>query len=62
MTSELCLAWEVGLSDLSQVENPFKPNRDQWLNNLAYANWTLEEVRNGTVWKRFRPQVEQLIK
>jgi hypothetical protein len=29
---------------------------------LAYANWTLEEVRNGTVWKRFRPQVEQLIK
>lgn len=62
MTSELCLAWEIGLSDLSQVENPFKPNRDQWLNNLAYANWTLEEVRSGTVWKRFRPQVEQLIK
>lgn len=61
MTSDLCLAWEVGSSDLSQIDNPNYPDRSQWLNNLAYANWTLEEVRQGIVWKKFKPHIEQMI-
>ena len=62
MTSDLCLAWDVGSNNLSQIENPQYPDRTQWLNNLAYANWTIEEVKSGQVWRRFRPHIEQLIK
>ena len=62
MTSDLCLAWDVGTDNLKQVETPVKPDREQWLHNLAYANWTIEEVRNGTVWRRFRPHIESMIK
>ena len=61
MTSDLCLAWDIGFSDLSQIEKPNYADRTQWLNNLGYANWTLEEVRNGTVWRRFKPHIEQMI-
>jgi len=56
------LAWDVGSDNLKQVETPSKPDREQWLHNLAYANWTIEEVRNGTVWRRFRPHIESMIK
>lgn len=62
MTSDLCLAWDVGTNDFSKIENPPTPDRTQWLNDLAYANWTLEEVRSGLVWKRFRPHIERMIK
>ena len=61
MTSDLCLAWEVGTDKLDQVNEPPRPDRTQWLNDLAYANWTLEEVRDGTVWRRFRPHIEGMI-
>ena len=37
------------------------PDRTQWLHDLAYANWTLQEVRDGTVWRFMKPQVEKLI-
>ena len=61
MTSDLCLAWEVGTDKLHKVNEPPRPDRTQWLYDLAYANWTLEEVRDGTVWRRFRPHIERMI-
>ena len=61
LTSGLCLAWDIGAHDLKQIENPVMPDRTQWLHDLAYANWTLQEVRDGTVWRFMKPQVEKLI-
>ncbi len=49
-----CMAWPVANKTLDNIENPEKPNRDQWLYDLGYAQWSEEEVRNGTVWRRFR--------
>ena len=62
LTSDLCLAWDVGNADFSKIESPTTPDRTQWLNDLAYANWTIDEVKSGMVWKRFRPHVEQMLK
>ena len=62
LTSDLCLAWDVGNADFSKIESPTTPDRTQWLNDLAYANWTIDEVKSGMVWKRFRPDVEQMLK
>ena len=61
LTSDLCLAWDIGAHDLKQIENPVMPDRTQWLHDLAYANWTLQEVRDGTVWRFMKPHVEKLI-
>ena len=38
--------------DLGHIEDPVEPpGRIQFLNNLAYANWSMREMREGTCWK-----------
>ena len=41
------MAWDVTNHDLSEINNPKTFDREQWLNNLAYTQWNLEEVRRG---------------
>jgi hypothetical protein len=36
---------------LDQMERPQMPDRHQWLQDLAYAQWTLEEMKSGAAWK-----------
>ena len=41
-------------TDLSKIENPFMPQIDQirmLMCNLAYQQFTVEEMRNGTAWR-----------
>lgn len=61
MTSDLCLAWDIGTNDFEKIENPPMPDRTQWLNDLGYASWNIEEVASGQVWKRFKPHIERMI-
>jgi len=35
---------------ISQINNPVKPEREQWAHNLAYTQWTHEEMENGLPW------------
>lgn len=37
--------------DLAAIEDPATPDRTQWLNDIAYAQWTPEELANGSAWK-----------
>lgn len=41
----------VGLTDLEQIENPVYPDRQPWLNNLAYNQFNEQELVDGTLWK-----------
>lgn len=34
--------------------HPRTPDRQQWLNDLSYAQWSLKEIGNGTAWKHLR--------
>jgi len=40
----------VGLTELEQIENPVYPDRQPWLNSLAYCQFTEEELTNGKLW------------
>ena len=40
----------MGLSDLTKVETPVYPDREPWLNALAYQQWDLSEIRRGECW------------
>lgn len=39
------MAWDVA----NQIQNP--PDRTQWAHNLAYTQWTPDEMRSGETWK-----------
>tara|TARA_A100001011_G_C14303233_1_gene841852 strand:- start:812 stop:1600 length:789 start_codon:yes stop_codon:yes gene_type:complete len=41
-------ACAVSSSDLSKIEYPVYPDREMWLRNIAYSQFTCEEMRNGT--------------
>jgi hypothetical protein len=46
------LAYPVANTDLSQIENPAMPDRQQWLNDYAHTEYTVEEISAGLPLKR----------
>jgi len=49
-----CAASPIASTDLSELENPFKPTKEliyKQACNLAYGQFTLDEIQNGTAWK-----------
>jgi hypothetical protein len=41
------LAWSMGCPHLLMVDNPHMPDRQQWLNDYAHTEWTVEEISQG---------------
>jgi hypothetical protein len=56
-TSDLALCWPVANKDLNNIETPEYPDRTQWLNDLGYKMWSIKEIRDGTVYKRFKQKL-----
>jgi len=56
-TSDLALCWDVCNKDLNDIETPKTPDRTQWVNDLGYKLWSIEEIKNGTVYKRFKAKL-----
>ena len=56
-TSDLALAWPVANKDLNNIETPEYPDRDQWVYDLGYKQWTEAEIKDGTVFKRFKKKL-----
>jgi len=48
------LAYDVAndIDFLHDIENPLKPDRQQWLNDYAWTEWTVEEIASGLPHKR----------
>ena len=57
VTSDLALCWPVANNDLSKIESPNYPDRSQWVNDLGYKLWSIKEIRDGTVYKRFKSKL-----
>jgi hypothetical protein len=41
------LAKPVGNLNFENIESPLMPDRDQWANDLAYTEWTVDEISSG---------------
>jgi hypothetical protein len=41
----------VGSTDFSKIETPVYPERQAWLNSLAYCQFNESELCNGTLWR-----------
>ncbi len=46
-----CAAALVGITDLSKIESPVYPERQAWLNSLAYSQFNEQELVDGTLWR-----------
>jgi hypothetical protein len=44
-------ATAVSLNELKDIEKPIYPSRRQWLYNLSYGQFHLEEIQSGIAWK-----------
>ena len=51
-TSTSSLAWDVSIKSLTNINNPPLPNRQQWLNDYAWTEFTVEEISQGIPHKR----------
>jgi hypothetical protein len=47
-------AKEIGFSDLSLIENPPMPDRENWLDKIAHIHYTDDEIVSGFYWKRYK--------
>lgn len=45
------MALAVANTDWDSIPSPVLPNRVQWLNDLAYTQWTPAEMREGEAWE-----------
>lgn len=41
----------VGQTDISKIETPVYPDRQPWLNSLAYSQWNEKELIDGTLFR-----------
>jgi hypothetical protein len=41
----------VGLTDIKKIEHPVFPDRQPWLNALAYSQYSETELVDGTLWR-----------
>jgi hypothetical protein len=44
----------VANTDISQIENPLMPDRQQWIEKLSMCHWNFDELKNGEAWQFFR--------
>jgi hypothetical protein len=45
---------EVANVDLSQIENPQMPDRQQWVERLSMFHWNFDELRSGECWAHMK--------
>jgi hypothetical protein len=57
---ETSLARAVANTDLSMIENPIMPQRQQWLNELAYTEYTLAEIESGMPIKNLTHRIQHV--
>lgn len=53
------MSWPVANKDLSLIETPKLFDRQQWLNDLSYAQWSISEMRQGLPWQHLRSKLCQ---
>jgi hypothetical protein len=49
----------LGNEKLSLIETPSYPNRDQWLADLSYAQWNIQEMMEGLPWAHLKPALSE---
>jgi hypothetical protein len=49
----------MGLQDFGCIEVPYRPDIDtvqEWLNDVSYCQWSMDEMKDGTCWRHLRSE------
>ena len=57
--SESSLSYDMGNKDYSTIEKPNIPDREEWAQKLAYTEWWIDEIKEGTPWERIRNRLKE---
>jgi hypothetical protein len=49
---------DIANTDLSQIETPNMPDREQWIRKLAQCHWSFADLRSGRCWSHMRNWVK----
>lgn len=49
------MIWRVCNRDFAGLIDPINPAREWWAADLAYAQWNLDEMKEGQAWAHLRP-------
>lgn len=53
--SQGAMATPVSLTDFGTIDNINEcPDREQWLNDMAYCQWNYEEIQKGVAWEHIK--------
>ena len=59
----VCLAYSVAehsVKKIDEIKYPETKNLMQWLYNLSYSEWSLDEMRKGLSWQHFREKCKPI--
>jgi hypothetical protein len=57
ITNDSSLAYELSVS-LDKINEPFLPDRGEWLAKVVHTEWTIEEISNGVPLERLLSKVK----
>jgi hypothetical protein len=49
---------DIANTDLSLIETPNMPDREQWIRKLAQCHWSFEDLKSGRCWSHMRNWVK----
>lgn len=49
--AKISQAYDVCNTDLKNIENPIRPERQQWIEKISMCHFNFQDLRNGTAWK-----------
>lgn len=50
-------AKDIAFTDLSMIETPPLPDREEWKHKIANIHWSNEEIRSGLLWKSIKKYI-----
>jgi|AntAceMinimDraft_12_1070368.scaffolds.fasta_scaffold10788_2 hypothetical protein len=59
-TPQQSQTWPICNTNLSQIENPLMPDRQEWIDRISQCHWNDDEISSGEAWKFMRERLEIL--
>lgn len=51
-------AYDIASNKLSEIVDPKRPPREQWIHNLAYTTWFINEIQQGLPWLHLKEKLK----
>jgi len=52
------MVYDVSSKNISEIENPFRGDKSDWTNKIAYCQWSIEEFESGECWQHVSKSID----